>query len=462
MVVALVVPHTEKVAQSQYHMIPQLGVGYLAASLVAHGFRCIIVDAKMSRLRLEEVVERVLAAEPQVVGLSAMTHEVGRAHGIATAVKARSPSTWTFVGGCHASALPERTLREFPAFDGVVGGEAEQVFPEALERLADGGTEALAGLQGVAWRRTGEVVFNGPADMVAELDQLPMPAWQLFPETRIYPILTTRGCPFRCDFCQRASGGSVRLRPPDHVVDELKVLVSRFGARDVRFRDEVFTVNKKNAAEICERMMREGLHKQIRWSCITHCNTVDRETLAVLKQAGCRTVGFGVESGNPDVLKRMGKKATKDRVRKAIDDAKGVGLKTAAYYIFGHPYETRETVEDTIRFAAELNTTYVAFGTMVPYPGTKVYEMARRGEGGFHRLADSWADYDKYLTNPVELEGLKRQELERAQVRAYLVFFTGNVRVFSALRFFFVHRKPIMAMVWRRLRRLFRISPCNG
>lgn len=451
----LIVPHTEKVAQAQYHMIPQLGVGYLAGAAKVAGHECSVVDAKAEHLTLDGVLERARRFRPDIVGVGAMTHEIVRAHDIAAGIKYENPSVVTFVGGCHASALPVRTLVEFSAFDVLVAGEGERVFPKAVNAVINGGLAALGGVKGVSYRLDDNVIDNGCSAPVEDLDALPFPAWECFPQTKVYPILTSRGCPFGCNFCQHVHGRILRYRTPESVVEELKRLVYDFGAKDVRFRDELFTAKKSHVAGICELILREGINRKIHWACTTHCNTVDRETLGLMKKAGCRMVGFGVESGNPEILERMGKQITLDRVRRAVSDAKAVGLKTGAFFIFGHPYETPETVADTINFAAELNTYQVNFGSMVPYPGTEIYEMAMRGEGGYRHLSENWSDYDKYLADPMDMEHLTRRDLEIAQVKAYLYFYIKNLRIVSAFEFFLAHRKPIIKSAFRLIRGLF-------
>ena len=440
--VTLTVPPYGPVEQPQYRGIPQLGVGYLASSLLAAGHACSVVDSKMSMLDLRRLVDRLVATRPDVVGISAMTDEIGRAHQVAEVVKKRLPNVFIVVGGCHATALALQTLQEFPAFDAAVAGEGERVLPEMVERLRRAGPASLDGLKGVAWRNGCTPVFNGPMDrMLEDLDALPVPAWQLFPTTRIYPLITSRGCPFRCVFCQRAMGERVRFRSADSVLEELTMVVERFHANDVRVRDETFALSKIRVHEICEGIRRRGLNKKFHWWAQSHCNVVDRVILREMREAGCRTIGFGIESGNEGILASMGKNTTKDRIRRAIADAKAVGLRVGTYFILGHPGETRATIEDTIRFAAELNADEVSFARMVPFPGTEVYRMALRGEGGYRNLAQDWSQFGKYLANPVVLDGLSSYELDRAQLRAYSTFFARNRRITSALRFALLHRR---------------------
>jgi len=447
----------EEIVQGAWYRMPLLGLGYLAAYLREKGAAVAIVDALFDRLTLKETVERIVSRRPAMVGFTAMTHEVKRATQVAREVHRRLPEAILVVGGPHATALPRQTLEEFEVFNYAVFGEGEMTVHElwlaqprnnaptvphtALENEAQARLKAIPGL---VWRREGEIVENDSRGWIGDLDALPFPAWDLYGRADVYQIFASRGCPFDCIFCMRVLGEQVRFRSPGHVVDEFEWVVRNWEPERIDFSDETFTLRRRWVFEICDELIRRGLHTTP-WFCNGRVNVVDEELLRRMREAGCVRIGFGIESGNAQILERAHKGTTIAQIESAVAACKRVGLETEAFYILGFPGETKETALDTLRLAARLNTTTAAFGIMVPYPGTEVAEMAARGEGGYRLLSRDWSDFDKHLGNALELETLTRQELERLQALAYLWFYVRNFRVRDLASFIWEKRKA----AWR-------------
>lgn len=428
--------------------IPVLGIGYLAAALRERGVDTTVVDAKMERLKPSQTASHAAAAATgrTLVGVTAMTHEIVLAHEIAARVKELNPDALTAVGGAHSTALPEQTLREFSAFDFSCFGEGEETILELASRL-DGGSNSADGVAGIAWRDGGRIAMNPPRDWIRGLDALPLPAWDLFPRTDTYPLLTNRGCPHKCVFCMRVLGEDVRHRSNDGVMEELHTLVDRYGARNVTFRDENFGIKRAPAMELLDRMIAEGVSAKIQWTCQLRVNVSDAELFKKMKAAGCTEVGFGVESGNREILRAISKGITPEMAVKAVNAARGAGLETAAFFIIGHPNETKKTALDTINFAARLNPTRISVGIMVPYPGTLVAEMAERGEGGYCFVSRDWRDFDKYLGNVLELKSMSRREMEKLQASAFLKLYLLNFRFIELFKLLLGRRKEIFSML---------------
>jgi radical SAM superfamily enzyme YgiQ (UPF0313 family) len=452
--VVLVKTSPEVIVQGAWYRMPLLGLGYLAGYLRARGVKAGIVDAMFDRLSLEETVRRVVDAAPRLVGLTAMTHEIRRAAEVARAIRRRLPGARFVIGGPHCTALPERTLEEFEVFDFGVFGEGEETLLELWSALVRGEGESagvLERISGLVWRRDGQAARNKARPWIRDLDALPQPAWDLYGPSEVYQIFASRGCPFQCIFCMRVLGDEVRFRSPRSVVDEFEAVVERYHPRQIDFSDETFTLRRGWTLEICDELIRRGLHRCVRWFANGRVNTVDEELLRRMREAGCVRIGFGIESGNEEILRAAHKGTTTAQVEKAVAACKRVGLEMEAFYILGFPGETRRTALDTIGLAARLNTTTAAFGIMVPYPGTRVAEMAERGEGGYRLLSRDWSAYDKHLGDALELATLSRRELERLQARAYLWFYLRNLRVADLFRFFWEKRKAIGKMARKQL-----------
>jgi anaerobic magnesium-protoporphyrin IX monomethyl ester cyclase len=417
---------------------PNIGIAYVGAYLEAHGgVTPACIDARMSRLSLDETVERVVALRPRVLGIGAMTPMVLTAAEIAARVKQRLPGVRTVLGGFHASFLPERSLEEFAAFDHVAVGESEMAFCELVGRVLSG--LACDDVPGIWSRSALGCIRNGRGAIPPTLDELGEPGWHLFDPDDMarycttLPVMGVRGCPFACNFCSRPYGRKVRKRTPARIVDEIARGVEAFGVHRVHFFDETFSVDGRHTEELCRDIVARGL--EVEWTCTVHANTVDLELARLMRSAGCTYVGFGIESGDPAILKSMGKGVDRARIERARGLLKQAGITTMGFFIFGHPNETRRSIWRTIRFAVRLNTDVAAIGILVPYPGTDTWELAIRGEGGYRKLSPDWRDYNKQLGNAVELAAVPRREIELYQILAYVLIYlcNGRFRDFFAL-----------------------------
>ncbi|HEY40923.1 MAG TPA: radical SAM protein [Dehalococcoidia bacterium] len=447
--VVLIKTAPERILQGQWYHMPLLSLGYLAAVLERNGVEVTIIDAQFERLTLAQTVDRARETGATIFGITAMTHEVRRAHEVAAAIKEAMPDATIVIGGPHATALPIKTMEDFPAFDYLVIGEGEATIVELISALKQSGE--LDGVKGLAFRKNGRIVVNEERGWIEDLDSLPFPAWHLYPQAKAYPIFTARGCPFKCAFCMRVLGTKVRYRSTQNIVNEIQWLSENFHPSRFVAQDETFTMNLRRAHNVADSIIEQGLHKQMKWDIQTRVDLADYNIFRRLREAGCDLVGLGIESGNDTILQRIGKGVTVEQAKKAVFAAKKAGLMTSAYYIIGHPNETRDDILKTIAFATKLNTTEVVFGLMVPYPGTEIYQMAINRQGGYKVISGDWSDFDKHLGNALELENLNRRSMELLQVRAYLTFYIKNLRIFDLLRYAFEKRKAILYMVYKIL-----------
>lgn len=438
-------PPYQRVDQFDTPNFTRLGLACLAAKLRADGRAEVqIVDAKFERLSYQAIHERVRRFLPDVVGLTAFTNEVKPASQVARAVKALSPRIFTVLGGVHASALPEQTLGEFPAFDCVVVGEGENTFSELVGALDQGAKlEPIAGL----CFRDGDRIVRTPERLRTEnLDAFPLPAWDLLPPSPRYLFMTQRGCAYRCTFCANPNGRAVRVRSIDHVMAELEIILAR-GGRELYICDELFTANKERTHRLLDAMIAAGIGRRLRWTAQTHVNLVDRDLFSKMREAGCVLCGLGIETGDPEIMRRMKKGSTMERVLAARNAARQAGLPIEGLMIIGHPYETWESAMRTIDFAVKLNPEQPTVGVMVPYPGTEVAAMAARGEGGYRLLSTDWNDYNKQIGNALAFEHLSRRDLEILQMLAYVKVFLANRRYADFVRFAWRYRSEGLAVL---------------
>jgi anaerobic magnesium-protoporphyrin IX monomethyl ester cyclase len=435
---------------SYRELLPHIGLAYVVATVRAAGHETRVIDGHAEGLSLKRLVERVRAFDPEVVAFTANTTQINDAAAAAAAIRALLPGAFIVLGGYHVSPIPVETLRTFPMFDAAVFGEGEHSFVELLDALDD--RDALAKIPGVCARRGDEVVAGPPRPGLVDLDSLPLPAYDLFPVERYYGaytffrhrslnLSTARGCPYRCIFCQNPGGIKYRKRSMEAVMEEIAYNFSHYGTPLLYVTDETFTLDRNRAVEFCEGMLKRGLERRVRWFCETRVDAVDQELIGLIKRAGCVAMFYGVESGNQETLDRSKKRITKEESIAAIRWAREAGIFTHTNYIFGNPFETRETIHESIRFALEVDSDAAGFSIMVPYPGTEILRMAREGYGGLRLLSEDWRDHTKVVGGALELENIPLHELEGLQLYAYARFYLRPRKIANLQRV--AHRSAI-------------------
>jgi len=449
--------------QAHRTRIGHLGLAYVAAYLLRRGHVVRVLDAKNDVVTDEVLRQHVLEFQPELFGVTAMTHEIHAASMACAVVKRACPEIWTVIGGPHTSALPERTLTEFPSVDIAVIGEGEVTMAELAEAKASGAAPSeLDNVLGIAFRVDGDVRRTGKRPWLDNLDDLPLPAWELFPKLS-WGIMASRGCPFSCIFCQRVLGSRVRLRSVNSVLAEIDAIEERLRQRDVWFRDETFGLNQRWLDEFLEKINARNRRKGyiFGWGCNSRVNLADLNVYRRMKECGCSAVSFGIESGDPVILKRVKKETTPQMAIQAIATAQQAGLRAAAFFILGHPGETWRTALRTVQLAAKSHANSIAVGVMVPYPGTEVWQMARAGEYGYKLLTEDWRAYDKYFGNALSIQGLSRRQLEFLQSLTYVWYYLYNFRIRDLLRFVRKFRMEAWTML-KRLLQPVQVDPANA
>lgn len=439
---------------------PSLGISFLASYLISQRIEAKIFDAVFNSWNRLTLVAQVKKYQPDLIGISAMTHEIVEANRLAGNLKKVLPGIPVVVGGCHVTALPEKTLFEFPSFDYGIYQEGEKPLL-ALAKIIETHRGRLSQICNLIYRtKSGQIKVNpaGPWLSARELDQLPYPAFGQYYPTKaafenkkaIYPIMSSRGCPYRCAFCMQVLGHQLRRRSPANIVAEMEYAIKNFKVKKIQFWDEIFLFNDQQTRATLNLMIKKGLPQKIRWNALTRVNQVEEGLIRLAKKAGCYGLDLGIESGSDEILKRVNKQITVAQARRAVKIIKKAGITTFAYFILGHPGETPETIRQTIDLAVELNTDQIAVGIMVPYPGTQVYEMAKKGEFGYRLLSQDWSVYDKYGGQALELENLPLNELEKSQRRVFLEYYLRNWRFFDLLKFVFNYRKEIFLLLFKK------------
>ncbi len=413
-----------------------LGLAYLGAVAERAGHEVTVVDCQAEKLDYEGFRSRISKMPSNIIGVTATTLLYKSAMKLVNISKEVQPEATTILGGSHGTFWDENALREYPSLDMVVRREGEQTFMELVAKLQE--KSSLGSVSGLTFRaKDGSIVRNNDRAFLEDLDSLPFPAHHLLPLESLkrmgkilFPLITSRGCVFWCDFCStvRMFGRGYRMRSPKNVVDEMQLVHDKYGVDQVTFYDDAFTVNRERVVKICEELHARKL--RMTWDCGTRVDMLDRELLKTMYDAGCIAVWLGVESGSEAMLGKMNKRIKLDQTRKAFKTATDVGLMTIVNTVLGFPGETEATAWDTIRFVKELNPDDVGFYVATPYPGTPMYDQVVKN--GWLRITD----FDKYDTaGPTfETPWMKMDKLAEIRYKAYQQFYLRPSYIFKMMR----------------------------
>ena len=363
-----------------------LGICYLAGFLEKNGIDVGILDADILDLTFEQSIEEIEKKSPKILMISILTTTYDSVIKLSNKLKEKNPSLKIIVGGPHLATYPESTMKN-KCFDVGVVGEAEYITLELVQHILK--EENFQSMKGIVYLANDALVKNPPGDIIQDLDELPIPAYHLLPSMDLYhpqihtykyqpvvPMITSRGCPYRCIFCdQGVFGKRFRYISGKKVVDQMEELQKRYGIREVTFYDDVFTLNKERIYEMCDEIEKRKL--KIAWNCSSRADHLDKNLLKRMKEAGCWMIGMGIESGNQEILDFIKKDVKLEKIREVTDWAHEAGIKIKAFFQIGHPKETEQTMEDTINFAKSLKIYSADFTISTPFKGTELYEIAK-------------------------------------------------------------------------------------
>ena len=440
---------------------PPLGPAYLAAEARAKpGVEVAVEDATFHR-SFRRIAQRIDEWRPDVVGV--YFDSIMFADGVRVARMARQRGIFTIAGGPHATVMPETLAAEV---DVICIGEGDVTLPEVLEHVRDRDFERVKGL---AWQAGSDLARTESPPPIADLDAVPFPARDLLDmqsyvqqwnyldshdiRLRGTTMITSRGCPFRCTYCQptlrRIFGPKVRMRSPENVVAEILELKDRYKIDGIFFHDDTLTAKRSWVEELCDRLIDRG--RPLLWACNTRANTVDEAMLRRMHEAGLRNIHLGIESGTERILRDIYQKGIDlDQVRAAVDAAKRIGVTVLGFFMIGAPTETPDEIDATIRFARSLRLDEATFAITSPLPGTTLYDMVADGP---YRLSADFADFDYYSERGFEDRHLPLRRLKALHLKALLSFYL------HPYRWPYILRHLLTPLGWRKLfRKLMRYA----
>lgn len=421
--------------------LPPLGLAYIAGTLIRKGYSAKIIDCPSEEIGVEKLTDIVTGMKPKMIFFSSITSTFDRAVTAAKKLKANLENTPIILGGVHATIMKDKILDEESPFDAVVIGEGEITSLELARYYLDNSL-ALEEIKGICFKKSGNVITTSPREPVENLDTLPYPARDLLDMAEYQPLpnqylrlpvvhmVAIRGCPYQCTYCSNNTvfGKKIRLRSPKGVVDEIKFVMEKYGAKEIAFWDDTLTIKKDWIGELCDRIINEGI--DIVWSCYARVNTVDKDLLKKMKSAGCWNIFFGLESGSQELLDNIKKGITLEQIRNAISWTKEAGIETRGSFMLGLPGETPELARKTVDFAISLDLDYVQFCITTPYPGTELYANAEK----YGTLNKTLSKYTIWEPVFVPKGYRDSEELKKVHTEAFRRFYLRPAYVLKRIR----------------------------
>ncbi len=452
--VHLLVPASPSVLRSHRYAalepaLMPMALGYLGAVLREAGHQVTLRDQPALTWTNEQVLDEIGRLRPGLLGISALTGAWRNTVDLCREVRRRWPAMPIAMGNTHASVFAEQVLADGHA-DLVIRGEGELTLPELVAALEAG--DDPAAVAGVSWRDGDTIHHNPDRPPIEDLDALPWPAWDLLDlsawryqriplvnlRTHPVPLMASRGCPYRCQFCsQDKAVRAFRTRRVGRVVEEVDHMVRNLGFRAFGFNDSYFPWDEETGLEFADRIRSHPWRDEVRWVTETRVDRVDDRLMGALRASGLHAIFYGFESGNDDVLKRVGKRTTVEQGREAVKVAHRHGVKVIGFFMVGLPGDTAATMEDTVRFALDTGVDIAKFAITIPYPGSALFDRLESDRITLEQCDQftSWYDWTDPEADPLwATDGVDADQLVRVQRRAMLRFYGRPRYVWRALR----------------------------
>jgi anaerobic magnesium-protoporphyrin IX monomethyl ester cyclase len=402
-----------------------LFLSYSAAQLKAAGAAVSYIDSVIQDLDMTKTLEEAKKERPDVVFMETTTPSIEADYQSLTALKEATGAS-VVVGGPHASYFHKEVLEDCPAVDVVIRHEFDTKIASVVLNLTD-----LRRISGIAYRDNGRIADNGDGEYEHDLDKIPFPdrekiPWHWYVEAwysrqPFMNLMTSRGCPYPCSFClwpQIMDGHTQRFRSLDNVFAEIRHLVETYGLKELNIDDATFTTNRQRVIDFCRRLRGEKI--KLIWTCNGRVDNLDDDMLEAMKKSGCKMIRLGVESGSQEVLNKIRKHLTLEQIEKGVRMVKKHGIQALGGFMFGFPFDSRESIEQTIHFAKKLSPDQVQFSICMGYPGTSLYSYAKEND---LLLARSFKEFDMTYGPVMKTVDMERHELEHILARAYKEFY---------------------------------------
>ncbi len=422
-----------------------LNLAYLASYVRKKGYNDIfILDAEAAGLTYEKIEFHIMKIKPDLVAMTMPTPTVDHVIKIAEIIKQINKKIWVIVGGYHPTAMPEDIIHN-KNIDFAIIGEGEKTFYELVNAIDE--KKDFNNIRGIIFKKEGKIIKTEQRELIKNLDEIPFPARDLL-DLKLYEssvtkkvsdeiatyLFTSRGCPFNCIYCNAKSmwRRSTRFRSVKNVVDEIEECINKYNIKEFNIGDELFTLNEERTIKICDEILKRNL--EISWVCMSRVDTISTELVKKMKQAGCKLISFGFESGSKVILKNIRKMTDLNKAEEAIKIVKKEGIEIFGNFMIGNPGETKKTFNETLKFSKRMNLDRVSFLITVPYPGTDLYNMLKEKKHldknlGWSRFSPISNKYPLLRTD--ELNG---DDLLKLQKKAFKSFYLRPKFIINQLK----------------------------
>ena len=424
-----------------------LGLAYIAGYLEKRNIPVRIIDAPAEGWSADMVVADIKTQADSLIGINILTTTFSAVRDLCRRIKSAGLPGRIVLGGPHSTVLPERTLEEIPQADIVCIGEGELTMAAIAACSSD---EKLATIEGICYRRDGQILRNPDRPFIRDLDQIPPPARHLLPMDKYRltasrvsgdafcpTIIVARGCPFKCSYCSRTFGRTFRAHSIARIIAEIQSLLETYQIQQVNIEADTLTVKKSFLRELCQALIDSGLSRKIRWTCESRVDTVDESLLQLMRRAGCWQISYGVETGSQRLLDLINKGVTLEQVEHAFRLTKRAGITIRGFFMLGLPTETPAESQATIDFAKKIDPLWAQFTITVPYPGTPMFiELERKGQIRTYDWSryNTWSGWKGEDEIPFVPEGRRIEELAELQKKALRAFYLRPAIVVKFLR----------------------------
>jgi len=403
-------------------------LAYVVAILEKAGMEVEFIDAVVEEMSIPDFAEAAAKINPHMVVIECSTPSIEYDLSTAKGLKEKMSDVFVVLVGSHPTFFHREIMKENPQIDAICRGEFDLTVKDLAVALSNG--DKLDEIRGITYRNREGVQVNQDRPLIKNLDELPFPARHIvkgdhyrqgtFTGKNCTTVVSSRGCPYRCTYClwpRTLYGSRFRARSAENVVAEIEQVVRDYHIDEIYFDDDSLALNRARILRICQLINQKDI--RIKWIPQCRVDSMDEEVLGDMKKAGCRYIRFGVESGSQKMLDIMKKKTTLSQIRRAFELCRKVGIKTQAFFLFGVPGETLQTIAETIEFAKKLRPDSAQFAVVIPHPGTDLYEICQR-EGWLKY--STWEDFSA-CNSLIETPELSRKDVEKARIRAYREFY---------------------------------------